>query len=125
MAKTSSASTGPWDRRQGLDHERDTRPPALHGGRAEGHLGQPGAARLAEPGVRRQHGRGEMAEHFRKLGNEAFRLSTGKIASQNALLAYTKEGLEMECKDGTCAGLIAIPLPRDAPHLDIRSIASL
>mmetsp|Transcript_110255 Transcript_110255/g.299079 ORF Transcript_110255/g.299079 Transcript_110255/m.299079 type:complete len:380 (+) Transcript_110255:106-1245(+) len=42
----------------------------------------------------------EMAEHFRKLGNEAFRLSTGKIASQNALLAYTK-GLEMECKDGT------------------------
>lgn len=41
----------------------------------------------------------EMAEHFRKLGNEAFRTSTGPIASQNALLAYTK-GLEMEGKDG-------------------------
>lgn len=40
----------------------------------------------------------EMAEHFRKLGNEAFRTSTNKMASQNALMAYTK-GLEMECKD--------------------------
>lgn len=40
----------------------------------------------------------EMAEHFRKLGNEAFRVSTNKTSSQNALMAYTK-GLEMECKD--------------------------
>lgn len=40
----------------------------------------------------------EMAEHFKNLGNEAFRNSTNKIASRNALMAYTK-GLEMECKD--------------------------
>lgn len=40
----------------------------------------------------------ELAEHFRQLGNEAFRSSTNKVSSQNALLAYTK-GLEMECKD--------------------------
>lgn len=40
----------------------------------------------------------EMADHFRKLGNEAFRLSENKIATQNALMSYTK-GLEMECKD--------------------------
>merc|ERR1719401_1923772 len=40
----------------------------------------------------------EMAEHFRQLGNEAFRNSTNKVASQNALMAYTK-GLEMQCKD--------------------------
>mmetsp|Transcript_34678 Transcript_34678/g.110188 ORF Transcript_34678/g.110188 Transcript_34678/m.110188 type:complete len:382 (-) Transcript_34678:73-1218(-) len=40
----------------------------------------------------------QMAEHFRKLGNEAFRTSTNRIASQNALMAYTR-GLEMECSD--------------------------
>mmetsp|Transcript_95224 Transcript_95224/g.221023 ORF Transcript_95224/g.221023 Transcript_95224/m.221023 type:complete len:383 (+) Transcript_95224:46-1194(+) len=40
----------------------------------------------------------ELAEHFRKLGNEAFRTSTNKIASQNALMAYTR-GIEMECDD--------------------------
>lgn len=40
----------------------------------------------------------EMAEHFKNLGNEAFRSSTNKISSKNALLSYTK-GLEMECKD--------------------------
>lgn len=40
----------------------------------------------------------QMAEHFRKLGNEAFRTSDNKVASQNALMAYTK-GLEMECAD--------------------------
>jgi len=44
------------------------------------------------------HSAAEMAEHFRQLGNEAFRNSGNKIASQNALMAYTK-GLEMECKD--------------------------
>jgi len=40
----------------------------------------------------------EMADHFRKLGNDAFRLSENKIASLNALASYSK-GLEMECKD--------------------------
>jgi len=40
----------------------------------------------------------QLAEHFRQLGNEAFRSSTNKVSSQNALMAYTK-GLEMECKD--------------------------
>jgi len=40
----------------------------------------------------------EVAEHFRKLGNEAFRSSENKISSQNALMAYSR-GLEMECKD--------------------------
>mmetsp|Transcript_38267 Transcript_38267/g.101213 ORF Transcript_38267/g.101213 Transcript_38267/m.101213 type:complete len:385 (-) Transcript_38267:98-1252(-) len=40
----------------------------------------------------------QLAEHFRQLGNEAFRSSTNKVSNQNALMAYTK-GLEMECKD--------------------------
>lgn len=40
----------------------------------------------------------QLAEHFRKLGNEAFRSSSNHISSQNALMAYTR-GLEMECKD--------------------------
>mmetsp|Transcript_19887 Transcript_19887/g.42489 ORF Transcript_19887/g.42489 Transcript_19887/m.42489 type:complete len:389 (-) Transcript_19887:189-1355(-) len=40
----------------------------------------------------------QMAEHFKNLGNEAFRSSTNKVSSQNALMAYTK-GLEMDCKD--------------------------
>lgn len=40
----------------------------------------------------------QMAEHFRNLGNEAFRLSQNKMASQNALMAYTK-ALEMDCSD--------------------------
>eukprot|EP00928_Gymnodinium_smaydae_P072731 TRINITY_DN56034_c0_g1_i1.p1 TRINITY_DN56034_c0_g1~~TRINITY_DN56034_c0_g1_i1.p1 ORF type:complete len:404 (+),score=80.80 TRINITY_DN56034_c0_g1_i1:66-1277(+) len=40
----------------------------------------------------------EIAEHFRKLGNEAFRSSTNRVSSQNALNAYTR-GLEVECKD--------------------------
>lgn len=42
----------------------------------------------------------EVAEHFRKLGNEAFRISTNSFANQNALNAYTR-GLEMECKDNS------------------------
>lgn len=40
----------------------------------------------------------QLAEHFKNLGNDAFRSSTNKFSTQNALLAYTK-GLEMECKD--------------------------
>lgn len=40
----------------------------------------------------------QMAEHFRTLGNDAFRSSTNAISSQNALACYTK-GLEMEGKD--------------------------
>jgi len=40
----------------------------------------------------------DLAEHFRKLGNEAFRTANNRIANQNALLCYTK-GLEMECSD--------------------------
>ena len=40
----------------------------------------------------------ELAEHFRKQGNEAMKFQASKIALQNALTFYTK-GLEMECKD--------------------------
>eukprot|EP00927_Polykrikos_kofoidii_P074607 TRINITY_DN70624_c0_g1_i1.p1 TRINITY_DN70624_c0_g1~~TRINITY_DN70624_c0_g1_i1.p1 ORF type:complete len:391 (+),score=74.37 TRINITY_DN70624_c0_g1_i1:122-1294(+) len=40
----------------------------------------------------------EMAELFRKHGNDAFRNSTNEIASTNAIAYYSK-GLEMECKD--------------------------
>merc|ERR1719230_626724 len=39
-----------------------------------------------------------MAEYFKNLGNEAFRMSTNAVATKNALQAYTK-GLEMECAD--------------------------
>jgi len=35
----------------------------------------------------------EVAQHFRELGNEAFRQSTNEVATQNALLAYTR-GIE-------------------------------
>lgn len=40
----------------------------------------------------------QMAEHFKNLGNEAFRMSKNKVATQNALGAYTM-GLEQECSD--------------------------
>lgn len=40
----------------------------------------------------------ECAEHFRQLGNEAFKMSKNSVATKNALLAYTR-GLEMECSD--------------------------
>ena len=40
----------------------------------------------------------ELAEHFRKQGNEAMKFQASRIALQNALTFYTK-GLEMECKD--------------------------
>jgi len=41
----------------------------------------------------------EMAEHFKKLGNDAFRASPATaISFQNALACYTR-GLEMESKD--------------------------
>ena len=40
----------------------------------------------------------EIAEHFRKQGNEAMKFQASRIALQNALTFYTR-GLEMECKD--------------------------
>ncbi|CAL1141219.1 unnamed protein product [Cladocopium goreaui] len=40
----------------------------------------------------------EVAEHFKKQGNEAMKLQASKIALMNALTFYTK-GLEMSCKD--------------------------
>mmetsp|Transcript_41655 Transcript_41655/g.93273 ORF Transcript_41655/g.93273 Transcript_41655/m.93273 type:complete len:393 (+) Transcript_41655:62-1240(+) len=40
----------------------------------------------------------ELAEHFRKQGNEAMKFQASRIALQNALTFYTR-GLEMECKD--------------------------
>lgn len=40
----------------------------------------------------------ELAEHFRKQGNEAMKLQSSQIALRNALAFYTR-GLEMECKD--------------------------
>lgn len=41
----------------------------------------------------------ELAKHFQKLGNEAFRtVPHTPVSAQNALLCYTK-ALEMECKD--------------------------
>lgn len=41
----------------------------------------------------------EMAEHFKKLGNDAFRMSPATpISNMNALLMYSK-ALEMECTD--------------------------
>lgn len=40
----------------------------------------------------------ELAEHFRKQGNEAMKLQASKIALLNALTFYTR-GLEMDCKD--------------------------
>lgn len=41
----------------------------------------------------------EMAEHFKKMGNEAFRISPATpVSAQNALACYTK-ALEMECEN--------------------------